>query len=1607
MDQIILVDGSAVGLGGSAPIPTGDQLCSIVSSWNQPLYSPYENSLNPCFISFVFGALNLFFIFPLTIQIINFLFFNTFGPYNIKYSFGSIFKVKSVGIFTLIRFNSVFIQCLLSLVLLSFKFVSFSDLKSSALILNVVTLVVFVLPLHLIEPTRCVIPATSLLFYWFSSSVINFVISLQDLFSEHKVYIPDGDISIQSAIRTVEILLLLNSVGIFILELFFYQPSVELIEYYDLNEWNYGRVRNIFNRVFFKFMKDTIDIAGKTNHVDVTNLPSIIIDLDNEVAYKKFLGAWNKSVSKTEAINAKNLEKSKKTGKPFVKKTPSLFWPLLSITKGLFFRALFFDYMEFFAQICQPYLYFSKSLGTNDVTPEPLIVGFGVATCLYLAAVTRYMTFNRKFVNIQGLGNVVETALSSHIYYKGMKLSPKERRNKTVGEIVNNMAQDISTVDYAPEVVIDVVSQPFRLVMYIYTLYNFLGASALAGLSTALVLIPIASTCYKFVYKEMNLEMKYKDERAKLMGEILNSIKSIKLYSWENPMLERLFEIRNNKELKVLRKVGILSTAIDFLWNSIPYGIAVSTFTAAAVFAGTELTPEVIFPSLTLFDLLTGPILALPGIFSNIAESKVSLARLIKFFTMEELEVDALERSYIPLRKGEEAVTIKNANFVWTIDNVEEKSAKDLAKDSARIDEEADIDAPSEVNTVALTDINFTAKKGELTCVVGRVGSGKSTLLKAILGCIPVDTTINTPTLKVNGSIAYCAQSAWILNSSVRENILFGRKYDKEFYQATVQACELSKDFEMLPDGDRTIVGEKGISLSGGQKARISLARAVYSKAEIYILDDVLSAVDTHVGKNIIKNVLGKDGLLASKTTILATNSVPVLHQAASIILLAEGKIIERGTFTEVMSTESSLAKLINEFGKFEEEEEANEETAEIESTKVVVSGNVSSSEDEHNPQQYQPIISEGEDLSLARVVTNATVAASFVSFGHAYDQDFDDDVDKVTRTGDSEEIKTKGKVNLMIYNKYIQACGYFSVVVYLALVVLSTALALSNTYVLKYWSEQNVKYGHNVDIAFYLTLYAAIGIISLLFTLVASFIIYAVIIINGSRYFHDTMAKSVLRSPMSFFETTPIGRILNRFTEDINVIDNQLIWALTLFANYGFRAVSVFAVVILNLPIMFFVLVFLLFFYDSFRRLFIPASRELKRLRSATKSPVFSHLQESITGVDTIFAYNQVDRFTHKASDNMNTSIKVSQANIHVNRWLSMRLQGLSAVVVYCSTLLILASVNSKNPLGPGLVGFIMTYVLDVTSTLNAIVRSYADIETRSITIERLWEYCNLKPEAEMVIEDNRPAESWPAEGAISFKNYETKYRENLDPVLNNISIDIKPREKIGIVGRTGAGKSTLTLAVFRIIEATGGHIEIDGVDTSKIGLFDLRSKLNIIPQDSQAIDGTVRQNLDPFGKHTDEELWKVLELSHLKEHIEGMKTERKVDDDEEDNSTPLIATGLNARIEEGGANLSAGQKQLMCLARALLNPSKVLILDEATASVDVQTDKIVQDTIRSEFNDKTILTIAHRIETIMDSDRILVLERGQVKEFDAPTELLKDQNTIFYSLCKQGGLV
>lgn len=587
-----------------------------------------------------------------------------------------------------------------------------------------------------------------------------------------------------------------------------------------------------------------------------------------------------------------------------------------------------------------------------------------------------------------------------------------------------------------------------------------------------------------------------------------------------------------------------------------------------------------------------------------------------------------------------------------------------------------------------------------------------------------------------------------------------------------------------------------------------------------------------------------------------------------------------------------------------------------------------------------------------------------------------------------SREHREQGKVKWDIYLEYAKACNPKHVVVFMAFVVFSMFLAVMGSVWLKHWSEVNTKYGSNPHVGKYLGIYFLLGVGSALSTLTQTIILWVYCTIHGSKYLHDIMADAIFKAPMTFFETTPIGRVLNRFSNDIYKVDELLGRT---FSQFFVNAVKVsFTIIVICSSTWQFVFVIIPLgtLYIYYQQYYLRTSRELRRLDSVTRSPIYAHFQETLGGISTIRGYQQQGRFLHINQARVDNNMSAFYPSVNANRWLAFRLEFIGSIIILGAATLSVFRLK-QGALTPGMIGLSVSYALQITQSLNWIVRMTVEVETNIVSVERIKEYANITPEAPAVIESNRPAEDWPTHGAIKFENYSARYRPELDLSLRNINIDIKPQERIGIVGRTGAGKSSLTLALFRIIEAAEGRIIIDGVPTDSIGLRDLRHHLSIIPQDSQVFEGTVRENIDPTNEYTDEEIWHALELAHLKDHIKSLGKDE-----------------LESMLTEGGGNLSVGQRQLMCLARALLIPTRILVLDEATAAVDVETDQVIQETIRTAFKNRTILTIAHRINTILDSDRILVLDSGKIAEFDSPEALLKNRESLFYSLCQEAGV-
>ncbi|XP_046388552.1 multidrug resistance-associated protein 1-like [Ischnura elegans] len=1174
--------------------------------------------------------------------------------------------------------------------------------------------------------------------------------------------------------------------------------------------------------------------------------------------------------------------------------------------------------------------------------------GYLYAVCMFLASILQTIILSQYYHQMYLVGMKIRSALVSAIYRKAMRMSNAARRESTIGEIVNLMSVDAQRF-------LDVTihmnmfwSAPLQIGLALYFLWQILGPAVLSGLGVMILLIPLNLYVANQIKNLQISQMKYKDQRVKLMNEVLNGIKVLKLYAWEPSFEHQVLNIRN-KELRVLRLSAYLSSGTSFVWSCAPFLVSLASFgTFVLIDENNVLDSQTAFVSLSLFNILRFPLYMLPFMISSLVQVFVSVKRLDKFMNSEEIDSKSVDHD---TSEGD-PIVVENGSFSW-----------------------------GGTEGVLLKDINFNVAQGELIAVIGSVGSGKSSLLSALLGEMEkISGRVNT-----KGTVAYVPQQAWIQNALLIDNILFGKEYEKRRYNRVIKTCALEADFNMLPAGDNTEIGEKGINLSGGQKQRISLARAVYCDADIYLLDDPLSAVDSHVGKHIFDGVIGHKGVLRSKTRVLVTHGITFLPQVDKIIVLKDGKINEMGTYKELIKQKGAFAEFLihhlqeDSTGDPLVEEDLEEIKQDLKETiGETVFKEISSHVLRTSESQSESTIASDIKSSSSSLAEQSSDDG--LSLAERREKKLDDIAGE--RLIEVEKAET-GKVKWRVYVHYIRSVGIALSIATLVFSLIHQGFAVGSNFWLAYWSSDASNFipdRRNM----YLGIYGALG----LGQAITSFFCDLTPRLgcwNAGRKLHCLLLKGVLRAPMAFFDTTPLGRILARFSKDLDVMDSSLPSVITDIVYCAFEVMATLFVISYSTPMFLTVVGGIGLIYYFVQRFYITTSRQLKRLESISRSPIYSHFGESISGAQSLRAYGVQDRFIHENETRVDKNQMCYYPSIVANRWLAVRLEMVGNLIMFFASLF---AIIGRDSLSSGDVGLSISYALQVTEGLNWCVRMASEVETNIVAVERIKEYGETNPEAPWELKSLLPRD-WPSKGRVEFRNFEVRYRDGLDLVLKGIDFDVSGGEKVGIVGRTGAGKSSLTLSLFRIIESVGGAILIDGIDIAKLGLHTLRGRLTIIPQDPVLFSGTLRMNLDPFEKHSDAEIWIALEHAHLKVFVKG------------------LPAGLQHEVAEGGENLSVGQRQLICLARALLRKTKVLILDEATAAIDLETDELIQMTIREEFKECTILTIAHRLNTIMDSDRVIVLDKGRIVEFDSPTNLLSRKNSVFYEMAKDAGVV
>ncbi|KAM7523629.1 hypothetical protein LguiA_013531 [Lonicera macranthoides] len=1126
--------------------------------------------------------------------------------------------------------------------------------------------------------------------------------------------------------------------------------------------------------------------------------------------------------------------------------------------------------------------------------------GYILAISLFISKILESLSQRQWYFEGRIIGLNVRSSLSAAIFKKQLRLSSASKKMHSVGEIVNYITVDAYRIGEFPFWFHQTWTTGLQLCLAVLIIFRAVGLATFASLAV-IVLTFLCGTPLARV--QLTLQPKLMSAQAamiKAISEALVSMKVLKLYAWEARFRDVIENLRAF-ELKWLSEVQLRRAYNIFLFWANPVLVSTATFGACYVL-GIPLNASNVFTFVATVRLVQDPIRSIPEVIGAVIQAKVSFARVSKFLEAPELESATCVRQKWKWDNTDYNVFVKSASLSW-----DENPVKST-----------------------LRNINLKVNVGEKVAICGEVGSGKSSLLAAILGELSSDIE---GVIQVYGNVAYVSQSAWIQTGTIRENILFGSSLDNERYQETLDKCSLIKDLELLPYGDLTEIGERGVNLSGGQKQRIQLARALYRNADIYLLDDPFSAVDAQTATSLFNEYVM--GALAGKTVLLVTHQVDFLPAFDSVILMTAGEIKHASPYHQLLASSQEFQDLVD----------AHKETA--------------------GSKNAADVTSTRRGKSFEGIMGKASITEEI----------------SITSEGDQlikEEEKELGDIGLKPYIQYLNHNkGYLL----FSLITISQLAFVIGQILQNSWMAANVD---NVDVSMLrlIAVYFLIGLISTIFLLFRS-MGTVVLGMQSSKSIFSQLLRSLFRAPMSFYDSTPLGRILSRVSSDLSIVDLDIPFSLVsalgtttiAYSNIGVLAFVTWQVLFVSVPMV------LLAIY--LQRYYFSSAKEFMRINGTTKSLLASHIAESIAGSVTIRAFEEQDRFFEKNLDLIDKNASPFFHSFAANEWLIQRIEILGATVLASSALCMV--LLPRGVLSAGFVGMALSYGLSLSTSLVLCIQSQCTLANSIISVERIGQYMHIPSEAPQVIEEKRPSVNWPAVGEVDIQDLQIKYRADSPLVLDGISCKFEGGQKVGIVGRTGSGKTTLIGALFRLVEPFGGRIVIDGIDISTIGLHDLRSSFGVLPQDPTLFNGSVRYNLDPLSQYSDQQIWEVLGKCQLAEAVKEKKS------------------GLDSPVAEDGSNWSMGQRQLFCLGRALLRRSKILVLDEATASIDNATDLILQKTIRSEFADSTVITVAHRIPTVMDCNMILAISNGKLVEYDEPMILMKREGSLFGQLVKE----
>ena len=1191
-----------------------------------------------------------------------------------------------------------------------------------------------------------------------------------------------------------------------------------------------------------------------------------------------------------------------------------------------------------------------------------IIIGLGYL----LVRLTDFLLQRKTTELLNFIGNKSSVELNCLIYDKLLKLSPCCEVKS--GEIYNYLQNDSHKLYNLMSSCPNLLTVPFLITMYNYLLFQYMGISFVFGFGVMVIFLFLNYYFRKKFSFYLKLHFKKSDQRMRIVTETFNNLKVIKLYGWDDVFMPRIQKARDEELDALDKRYKITQISQTLLWLA-PIAMSVAAI-GAYQYLNDSFKIEDMFTCLGIFTSIQNPMRMLPVTFDNIVETLNSLKRIEKFLREPEINKYLMIKNDVKTMKEDIAIKIEGGNFTWggnrdTVkpsktepkppqekaklhekdnkDNFAELTNVTLKPTSGKnnvslfeqdlIDDKTSISTSTIENEMVLKNINLEIKKGDFVCVIGEVGSGKSSLLQAILNNMTSVTPRHTK-LIVNGSISYVSQESWIQNTTVQNNIIFFHPFDIDKYNKILDLCELKQDLDVLVGGDLTEIGEKGVNLSGGQKARISLARAMYTDKDIFILDDPISALDAHVGKNIMMNCIV--GYLKNKTRILVTHALQYAAFADRIIYLQEGEIKWSGPYKE-LALQPFYQTFLDKMNSYQEKKKKDKD------------GN----QKEQNPQKKE----EKQKSEASKG-------------GKMNKSNNNNQIKRITK----DEGKEIGRIDKKVFFAYFKYIGGFCMLfpLFLSLVTWQLLKVGSDMW-LGYWGEHQVKTRN----MFFFSIYASMALGSTIFNYFRTFLIT-----NGSLKcsvrLHKEMIKNLINAPINLFhDTTPKGQIFNRLSKDLPTVDTYtMFWFMTL-SSFGSSFMGAVIICGIYQPYCLFVLPFFISVCWYLSRFYMNCSRELTRMEGVLNSPILNIINETIPGSTTIRAYNFEDIYTKSFQARVDEHFKVRIFLVGTYQWYLLILNFLSFLFL---SFLIAFTLIYKSSFTPKEIGILLTYSIILQEDLIQFLSAYSNFENTMTTMERCLGYTKIASERPQETNVDKDNYNWPSRGKIEFVNYSVKYRPDTEIVLKNLSFTVNPGEHLGIVGRTGSGKSTISLCLFRILEATTGQILIDDVDISKLGLKKLRNSITIIPQDSTLMTGTLRYNIDPLGIHKTEEIIDVMTkigFHYILEHH---------------------PQGLEQNIVENGGNLSIGEKQLICITRAILRKSKIVIMDEATASIDFKTEEIIQKAVNELLRDSTLITIAHRIKTVVNSDKILVLDNGSVIEYDTPNNLLQNKKSYFY---------